>query len=519
MKESIRVVADITRVHAARRPDHVATVFAGEQTTYAQLDRHANQIANALIAEVGSGGRIAVLAANTAAFFELFFGAAKANCVLVPVNPRLAPMEVCHIVNDARAELLFVGASVVDTIRHVRADLNTVKRIVALSGATSEREPYCDWRDRQDTADPAADVDPFAVVLQVYTSGTTGHPKGVQLTNHNLVSVLPDTLRRHGNWNETDVNLVCLPLSHVGGSVWGLAGYYVGAANAIVAEAIPDAILRAISEHRVTKLFVVPALLRFMLLSPAIDTTDLSSVSLLVYGGSPMSVELLGNALTKFKCPFGQLYGLTETSGGITYLPPEDHHPNAGNRLLSCGRPLSQVEIRVVDRNGVDLPVGKIGEILCRTPQLMKGYWELPGETATSIKDGWLHTGDAGYLDGDGYLYIHDRVNDMIVTGGENVYPAEVERVLLSHPSVADAAVVGVPDESWGESVKAFVVRKPQTDATAADIVEFVKEHVAGFKTPKSIEFVEQLPRNAAGKVLRRELRAPSWTNLQRQVN
>jgi long-chain acyl-CoA synthetase len=507
MKDSIRTVADIVRVHGARRPDQIASLFAGDKTTYAQLDRHASQVANGLIAEVGSRVRVAMLAANTGTFFEIFFGAAKANCPLVPMNPKLAPIEVCHIVNDAGAEVLFVGAPLVDAIRSIRADFTTLKQIVTLPGSTSDWESYSDWLDRQSSVDPALDSDPFDVVLQVYTSGTTGHPKGVQLTNHNLVSVLPDTLRRHGKWNERDVNLVCLPLSHVGGSLWGLAGYYVGATNVILPEALPDAILNAISQHRVTKLFVVPALIRLMLLSPMMDAADLSSVSLLAYGGSPISVELVRAALAKFKCPLGQLYGLTETSGGIVYLTPEDHNPDAGERLLSCGRPLSHVEIRVVDRSGVDLQVGEIGEILCRTPQLMKGYWGLSEETEDAVKNGWMHTGDAGYIDADGYLYIHDRVDDMIITGGENVYPAEVERVLLSYPWIADAAVVGVPDESWGESVKAFVVPKPHADVTAVDITEFVRERIARFKAPKSVEFVEQLPRNAAGKVLRRRLR------------
>jgi acyl-CoA synthetase (AMP-forming)/AMP-acid ligase II len=209
---------------------------------------------------------------------------------------------------------------------------------------------------------------------------------------------------------------------------------------------------------------------------------------------------------------------LTETSGGVTYLPPEEHHPGAGRRVLSCGRPLSRVEIRIVDTDGIDVPTGDIGEILCRSPQVMKGYWNRPEETAHALQDGWLRTGDAGYLDSDGYLYIHDRMNDMIVTGGENVYASEVERVLLGHPSVADAAVVGVPDDSWGESVKAFVVRKPQADVTAADLIAFARAHIATFKAPKSIEFVDALPRNASGKVLRRELRRPYWAGRERQV-
>jgi acyl-CoA synthetase (AMP-forming)/AMP-acid ligase II len=256
-----------------------------------------------------------------------------------------------------------------------------------------------------------------------------------------------------------------------------------------------------------------------MLGTPVTDETDLSSLKLLVYGGSPMPMDLLQKALEQLHCGFGQMYGLTETSGGITYLPPEDHVPQNAERLLSCGRPLNPVEIRIVGAHGRDLPAGEIGEVTCRSPQNMKGYWKLPEETASALQDGWFHTGDAGWLDPDGYLYIHDRIKDMIVTGGENVYPAEVERVLSAHPAISELAVIGVPDERMGEAVKAVIVRKQGAEVAADEIVTFARGRMAGYKIPSSVDFVDSLPRNSAGKVLKRDLRAPYWSARRRKIN
>ena len=506
-------------MQAAVRPHGLAAVFGQRATTFADLERRANQVANGVIAAaVPPQGRVAILDTNSDRFFELLFGVARANRVLVPVHWRLAPEEVCAIINDASAELLFVGERLLDTVACIRHRLTSVRRVIALEGRSVDCDGYVCWRDQQDARDPSIDVDRSDVVLQVYTSGTTGHPKGAQLTNDNLVSVLPETLRQY-NWNEADVILVCLPVSHVGGSLWGLAGFYTGARSVILSDAVPADILRAIADHRVTKILVVPALMRFLLQSPEIEQADLSSLTLVIYAGSPMPVDLLGAALAKFRCGLGQLYGLTETSGGVTYLTPDDHRLCSGNRLRSCGRPLGRVEIRIVNAEGVDVPHGEIGEILCRSPQVMKGYWNRPEETARALTDGWLRTGDAGYVDAEGYLYIHDRLNDAIVSGGENVYPAEVEIALRAHPAVADVAVVGVPDDSWGESVKAFVVRTPNSDLTAFDVIAHARSRIAGFKAPKTVEFVDALPRNATGKVLRRELRRPYWVISARQVN
>jgi len=310
-----------------------------------------------------------------------------------------------------------------------------------------------------------------------------------------------------------------MPLFHIAGSGWGLVGFYVGAKTIVMRDIVPPQILEAIPKYRITKALFVPAVLLFLLQTPGVQETDFSSLDLITYGASPIPLDLLRNALATFKCGFGQLYGLTETTGAITYLAPEDHDPNGTPRMRSCGKPLSTTEIKVVDPEGNALPAGEVGEIIVCSPQIMKGYWHLPEDTAQAIRGDWFYTGDAGYFDEDGYLYIHDRVKDMIVSGGENVYPAEVESALFGHPAVADVAVIGVPDDRWGEAVKAIVVPRPGTNPTANELISFAREQIAGYKVPKSVDFAEALPRNPSGKILKRELRDPYWEGRERRVN
>jgi long-chain acyl-CoA synthetase len=516
----VSTVADIVRRHGAARPDRTAIHFERQKITYGGLDRRANRVANALIAAgIRPQARVAVLAKNGAAFFELWFGAAKANAVLVPVNFRLAPPEIAFVLNDAQAELLFVGADFYATIDNIVPELKHVRAIVALDGQHPAWPDYAEWSAHASAADPDLPIRAGDCAVQMYTSGTTGHPKGAQLSHANLLTLLPGALRQFGRWHEGDVSLVCMPLFHIGGSGWALVGLYAGAENVLAREFDPPAILRLIAEFGVTKAFFVPAMILFLLQVPQCADTDFSSLELIAYGASPAPIELLRNALKTFGCGFAQVYGLTETTGAITYLPPEDHAAHAIERLKSCGKPMAGVEIRIFDAMGRELPPGEVGEVVCRTPQVMLGYWNLPEATDAAIRDGWFHTGDAGYLDRDGYLYIYDRVKDMIISGGENIYPAEVENALFGHPAIADVAVIGVPDPKRGEAVKAVVVRKPGTEISAAELIEFARSRIAGFKVPRSIDFVDALPRNPSGKILKRELRKPYWADQDRQVH
>jgi acyl-CoA synthetase (AMP-forming)/AMP-acid ligase II len=516
----LSTIPSIIRHHARTRSDRVALHFEGRRLTYAELDRDASRIANALIAAgVRPQGRVALLAKNSVAFFELWFGAAKADAVLVPVNFRLAPPEIAYVVNDARAEILLVGSDFYAAVEKVERELKTVRQIIAIDGGHPGWPSYADWSARHSDRDPDLPIAPHGCAIQMYTSGTTGHPKGAQLSHANLLSLLPVAIEGFGDWHEGDVSLVCMPLFHIGGSGWALVGLYRGVENVVTRDPDPAAILKIIAKHGVTKAFFVPAMILFLLQVPECRATDFSSLELIVYGASPAPIELMRNALKVFGCGFAQVYGLTETTGAITYLGPEEHLPDAVERLKSCGKPMSGVEIRIVDPAGRDVPPGEVGEIVCRTPQVMLGYWNLPEASHQAIRDGWFHTGDAGYRDRDGYIYIYDRVKDMIVSGGENIYPAEVENALFGHPAVADVAVIGVPDEKWGEQVKAIVVRKPGVDVTDREIIDFARERIAHFKAPRTVDFVEALPRNPSGKILKRELRKPYWAERDRQVS
>jgi long-chain acyl-CoA synthetase len=517
---AIPTIADVTRHHARERPDQTALYYQDERISYRALDLRASQVAQALMrAGIAPESRVAVLTKNAPAFFELWFGATKANIVLVPVNFRLAPPEIAYVVNDAGAELLFVGADYYDAVEKVAGVLKTVRTIIALDGGHPAWTDYTVWRDRAPAVDPLLPLRGRDCAIQMYTSGTTGHPKGAQLSHDNLLTLLPNALRQWGVWRDSDVNLVCMPLFHIGGSGWALIGLYRGIENVLARDFDPGAILRLIEERRITKTLFVPAMMLFLLQAPQCRDTDFSSLDLILYGASPAPLDLLRNALAVFGCGLGQVYGLTETTGAVTYLPPEDHGEHAIERMASCGKPSDGVEIRVVDALGRALPAGEVGEVVCRTPQIMLGYWNLPEATTQALRDGWFHTGDAGFFDQDGYLHIYDRVKDMIVSGGENIYPAEVESALFGHPAVADVAVIGVPDEKWGEAVKAVVVKKPGVQVSAGELIEHARQRIAGYKVPRSVDFIDVLPRNPSGKILKRELRKPYWQGRERQVN
>jgi long-chain acyl-CoA synthetase len=342
------------------------------------------------------------------------------------------------------------------------------------------------------------------------------------LSNNNFFGLLP-IAKEMWELDPDAVNMVAMPLFHIGGGGWAVAGMYEGATSVIVRDLDPAALITLIGQRRITHGFLVPAVLQFMLMNPNVGEADFSSLRVLVYGASPISEEVLAKSIDIFGCKFWQAYGLTETTGAVVNLPPEDHDPHSPNkhRLRSCGLPGPGVEVRIVDTDsGDDVPTGEVGEIWIRSPQVMTGYWNMPEETAKAVtSDGWFKTGDLGYVDADGYLFIHDRVKDMIVSGGENVYPAEVENVLMAHPGIADVAVIGVPDERWGETAKAIVVRAPGVEVTEQEIIDFARQHLAKFKCPTSVDWVDVLPRNPSGKVLKKDLREPYWAGRERKVN
>ena len=520
--DAIKDVGAIVRYHAKNQPDAVSLVLGDRTLTWAQLLSRSAQVAQGLKrAGVKAQDRVAFLDKNGIEHFEVFYGCALLNAVSVDVNWRLAAPEVAFIVNDSQAEVLIVGQEFVPVLDAIVGELDRVKTIIVIGGH-SNHDDYERWVNAQSATDPKAPTKSSDVAFQLYSSGTTGRPKGVMLTNDNFFALLP-AAQKIWHMSDKTINLVAMPLFHIGGGGWATAGQYCGARSIIMRDVNPAEIVAWIEKYRITHAFMVPVLLQFALAMPNIGTTDFSSLELIAYGASPISESVLEGAIKAFKCPFMQVYGLTETTGVVTVLGPEDHDLSSANkgRLRSCGKPFTGIELRIVNSDTAkDVPLGEVGEIWIRSRQVMKGYWNMPEETAKSIVKGqWFRSGDAGYFDKDGYVYIFDRVKDMIVSGGENVYPAEVENALMGHPAIADVAVIGVPDEKWGEVPMALVVRKPDTQVTESEILAFARERLAGFKTPKTVGWVDALPRNPSGKILKKDLREPYWKGHTRRVN
>jgi acyl-CoA synthetase (AMP-forming)/AMP-acid ligase II len=374
----------------------------------------------------------------------------------------------------------------------------------------------------QPATPPAREVSENDDAYQMYTSGTTGHPKGAVLQHRavaaNVVQLMPIIAIGPG-----DRYLIVAPLYHAAAAVTQFVVVARGATMFVQEDFVPSEAVRAMSEERMAAALLVPAMIQACLVMvPDVAARRYDTLRFIVYGASPIAAETLRHAMEVFQCDFAQGYGMTETTAAVTALTPADHHRALRDQpglLLSAGRPLVGTELRIVDEEDRPLPAGAVGEVAARGPQLMRGYWNLEEASARALQGGWMHTGDAGRLDADGYLYIEDRVKDMIVSGGENVYPREVENVLFQHPGVADAAVIGVPDPRWGEAVKAIVVLKAGATVESDALITFCRQHLGGYKLPRSVDFIDALPRNPSGKVLKRELREPYWKGHTRRVS
>jgi long-chain acyl-CoA synthetase len=522
-------VSGIIRRHAAERPDSEMLVCRGERRTWADQLHRSAQVAHGLRAEgLTNGDRVAFLDRNGFAYFDFLFGGSLIGAVNVAVNWRLAAPEIEAVINDAKASLLVVHRDYLPMVSELPSGLPRVRRIVVLDSGSPDDGRCCAydrWLADRPFEDPGFSGRPQDISMQLYTSGTTGVPKGVMLSNANIAAAVGEAGRHLVRFDETTVSLVAMPLFHIGGSGWALFAMSRGGRSVILRDVDPVELLRLVEEERITDTFVVPAVLMMLLATPEIETTDSSSLRNILYGASPISEEVLVKCMTRFPSQFTQVYGMTETTGAITALRPEDHDPSGPRRhlLRSAGKPYDTVELQVVlPESGEPAPVGQVGEVVTRSGLNMAGYWQQPEETTKVIDaDGWLRSGDAGYLDEEGYLFLYDRVKDMIVTGGENVYPAEVENALLAHPALADAAVIGVPDDRWGEAVKAVVVLaqgEPIESAPPEVIIAFCHQRLAGYKCPKTVDYVEALPRNPSGKLLKRELRAPYWLGRDRNI-
>ncbi len=521
-------VAGLLRHFAHVQPDHEMLVLGSDRRTWRAEYDIACMVAQAARRDgLGVGDRIAFLDRNGIAYFDFLFGGSLIGAVNVAVNWRLSPVEMAAIIDDAAAPVLAIHSDYLSALAEMPSALPSVRTIVvfgdAADGCADQRAvAFEQWVAGCPAEDPGHVGGPAEVSMQLYTSGTTGLPKGVMLTNANLSTAVGDAGETFSIDDDT-VSLVAMPLFHIGGSGWALCAMSRGGRSIIVRDLVPAVLLDLIESERITEMFLVPAVLMLLLATPSLASTDLSSVRVIFYGASPISEDVLVKCMATFGCAFCQVYGMTETTGAITALPFEDHDPDGPRRglLRSAGKPHRFVELRIVDPStGADAAQGAVGEVWTRSPYNMAGYWAKPSETAAAIDgDRWLRTGDAGYFDAEGYLYLHDRIKDMIVSGGENVYPAEVENVLLAHQAIGDAAVIGVPDERWGETVKAFVVLAPGEALDEAAVIAHCRDHLAHYKCPTSVETIEVLPRNPSGKLLKRELRAPYWVGKDRAIN
>jgi acyl-CoA synthetase (AMP-forming)/AMP-acid ligase II len=512
---------DLLDAGASEHPDREFAWQGGRRLTYAEAASATKRLAQGLIERgLAAGDRVAVVSRNSIDMVLLYFAAARAGVVLVPLNHRLAPPEWAYIADDARAKVVFAAGEWAGAIDDLRPGLPLVERLVALD----EARPV-GWDDHREWmaasgAGSGRDVRAEDDAYQMYTSGTTGHPKGAVLT-HRAVIANAAQIAQVCDGRPEERSLVVAPLFHAAAVPSTFAPISWGGSLVIVDRFHPAEVVRLLDEERIGFAVLVPAMLQACLAVPGAAKRRYGQLRLVYYGSSPIAEVTLQRAIAIFRCGFVQSYGMTEATQSLTFLTPEDHQralAGESKLLLAAGRPAAETEVRVVDATDVPVPDGSVGEVVARGPQLMRGYWNLPEATAQTLRGGWLHTGDAGVMDSEGYLYIRDRVKDMIVSGGENIYPREVEEVLSEHPAVLEVAVIGVPDERWGETVKAVVALREGMDLTAEQLIAFCRSRLGGFKLPRSVDFVQALPRNAVGKVLKRELRERHWAGRSRDV-
>ncbi|MDO9146855.1 MAG: long-chain-fatty-acid--CoA ligase [Hydrogenophaga sp.] len=520
MKPEYTDISDMLAHWAKQQPDAPAIVFGDTRRTWSQLrERVQRVVAGLRAAGLQPGDRIAVLDLNHPSCLELTLACALSGCANAVVNFRLAPPEIAYVINDAQARLLFVGPEFAAAAAQLRAQLPKLERVIHIGGDADGYERWLDAHAPDTRVHPTAGTDCF---LQLYTSGTTGFPKGTMLTHRGMLAHARNVASSQALDGESRVQ-VAMPLFHVGGTGYAFLALAGGAPIFLMRQPDPLGALQMLERERITHTFYVPALMAAMTQVASGHRFDFAALRTVTYGASPMPLPVMRACLQLFpKGTLQQVYGMTEQSGVVTILPSEDHeNPAAAHRLVSAGKAIHSVEIEVRDLGtGQPAPVGQPGEIWVRSEQVMAGYWGKPEASAQAITpDGWYRSGDGGHIDADGYVYVTDRIKDMIISGGENIYPAEIERVLAEHPALQDVAVIGVPDERWGEVPKAVVVLKP--GATLADpneLLAWCRERLAHFKCPKTVDVVAELPRNPTGKVLKRTLRQPYWEGRERQV-
>jgi len=516
----IRVLPDIVRYWSKITPDKVALKDGSLNLTYRELDESSNRIANRIIATgVSPGAHIGYVGRNSVEFFEVWFGACKAGCAIAPFNWRSAPLELAVLAGDAETPLIFAESDLCSPkVLEARSLGSLSYEVVNFSLEGNRQQRFEGWAEQSSNQDPHIAVYGDDVALLVYTSGTTGRPKGVQYSHEAFDrSFLCMSLEPEMAWAPEDVGLMVVPNFHLGGNWVLLPALYHGATIRTIPAFDSGLILEAIEADRCTIMPLVPTALQMLLEHPGIENTDLSSLHKIIYFGSPISAETMTGAVTTLGCKLNQLYGTTET-WFATLLGHEEHIAEPPLRLSSCGKPLPLIMMKVCNGEGEELPHRQVGEIYIRTPTINKGYWKQPEATVAAISDGWYRTGDLAWSDEQGFFYLVDRAKDMIVSGGENIYSVEVERVLNLHKAISMAAVIGTPDKKWGEKVTAFVVLEREQSASEDELKQHCREYLAGYKVPKEILIKESLPMNLTGKIQKNILREPYWSGKNRRI-
>ena len=502
---------EILHRNALRFPDKPAFIMDDVQRTWRETDDRVTRLANALAeCHVRRGDRVAVLLPNCPEYFEIYFGCARAGVIAVPLNYRLTARELAQILVHGEPSLLIVGSEYLPQARELETLLPNLCRLWVVGDTGMENahayEEVLSAASTQRLPVNVPDTEPCAIF---YTSGTTGLPKGAIVSHVNLEmngynQMIADRSRRD------DINMLATPMYHIGAVFMAVTYMMLGCTQVLLPRFQPALWLETLARRRATVALLVPTMINAVLHDPRCAGADLTSLRLIFYGGGPMPASVLEQAMQTLRCSFTQGYGLTETLEA-TFLTADDHVSNGDvvqrARLASAGREAVGAEIRIVDVEGNDLPPGEMGEILVRSRSVIAGYWKMPEESTRVIRNGWFHTGDVGYLDRDRYLFVVDRIKDMVISGGVNIYTKEIEGVLYQHPAVLEAAIIGLPDEKWGEVVTAVVARKPDTNVSAEELIEHCRASLASYKKPRQVFFVDELPKNPSGKILKRELR------------
>jgi acyl-CoA synthetase (AMP-forming)/AMP-acid ligase II len=516
------LIHDYVEYWGHRAPQRECVGDGQRVLTYHEVDEQADRFAHTLAAlGVGDGDRLAVLAKNCLEWAVIYAGAFKAGAVPVPLNYRHHPQEWIHPVTDSGATVFLAQELYADGVDGIRGELPKVDSYVLLDGSRPEWAAYPDLLAAAPPGRIRRSISPEHELCLMYTSGTTGKPKGAILP-HGAVDANITQIRTALSLHHSTRSLLTSPMFHVASAVNMFAGWSAGLTTYMIIDFDPDGCARFIDDANISMVTLAPAMIQAMLVhSQALRERKFDSLKSVLYGASAINEDTLRQILKLFRADFYGVYGQSEATGVVTMLWPEDHRralDTDPGLLRSAGRPVVGVQVRVVDKDDADVPAGMVGEILVQGPQVMSGYWNLPTASEQALAGGWLHTGDAGYFDADGYLYVSDRVKDLIVSGAENVYPKQVEDVLYGLDGVAEAAVIGVPSQRWGEEVMAVVVTRPGVSLTPAAVIDWCRGRLAGYKCPKSVEFLDELPRNASGKVLKRVLREPYWHDQTRQI-